>query len=928
MRLLFYLFTVALLTSFVFPQEQSLPIDPAVKIGKLSNGLTYYIHKNGKPENRCELRLVVNAGSVLESDEQKGLAHFVEHMAFNGSKNFKKNELISYLESIGVKFGPDLNAYTSFDETVYMLQVATDNKDILSKAFLVLHDWAVGLSFDSTEVEKERGVISEEWRLGRGASARMMDKQFPILFTGSKYAERMPIGDIDVIKNFKHQTLIDFYKTWYRPDLMAVIAVGDFNPEDIEVLIREKFAGIESYNDKKERIIFDVPKHSETLYAIASDKEWVYSNLAIYTKQESKPTKTVADYKERIISSLFTSMINERFSEILRLPDPPFIQAGFRQGRFVKSADVNYLFAAVNDGEISKGMETLLREAERVRAFGFTQTELDRHKQIRLRAVEQQLAEKDKTESSNIIGGYVSHFLNNTPILGIDTSYKLYSEIIPVISLADVNKLAPELLASENRVVLVSVPEKENLPKPTEAELNNVLEKVSTEKLSAYEDKVQSEPLVSNIPIKSSISKETQNQNLGISELTLQNGIKIILKKTDFKNDEVIIRAFSPGGNSLIDDKDYIAAMTTNALISESGLGKFTKNELTKYLSGKIIRLNPFISTYSEGISGNCSPKDIETLLQLVYLYFTSPRIDSSAYLSYRSKIKTMLTNYGNDPQSVFYDTIGYALNNYHFRSRPTSLSLLDEMNMSVSENFFKDRFADASDFTFLFVGNIEPESLKPLLEKYIGGLPCINRNENWEDIKMTNPEGFVEKIVYKGLEPKSMVSISYTGEFDWSRENEYKFESLMDVINIRLREVIREEKGGTYGIKSGFELNRIPKSVYTVTISWGCNPERVDELIEAMNQTIDSIKTYGINEETLNKVKETQKRSRETNVKRNSFWAGLLYNFYLYGDNPELVLNYNKWIEELSLDDIKTFAKTYLKGNNEFKAILYPEKK
>ncbi|MHC1736450.1 MAG: M16 family metallopeptidase [Ignavibacteriaceae bacterium] len=911
-----------------FAQHGKLPIDKRVKIGTLSNGIKYYIQENKKPEKRCELRLVVNAGSVLENDDQKGLAHFVEHMAFNGSKNFRKNELIGYLESIGVKFGPELNAYTSFDETVYMLQVPTDKQEIVTKAFLVLQDWASGLSFDSVEIEKERGVITEEWRLGRGANMRMLDKQLPVIFKNSKYAERLTIGDINIIKNFEHQTLKDYYRDWYRPDLMAVVAVGDFDAVEIEKMIRENFEGIKSPKLLRVRELYTVPKNKETLFAIASDKEATNSVISIYNKHEAKPTTTIEDYKEDLITSLFSGMLNMRFQELTRLPNPPFIQARAGNTNLVKTVEAFSLAAAVKEGEIEKGLETLLREAERVRLHGFTETELARLKTILLRRDEQMLAEKDKQESSNIIGKYINNYLYDNPIMGEDDSYELNKKLFAEITLEEVNKIAAGFLTTENRVVMVSIPEKESTPLPTEEGLTSIIEKIGTEKIEPYKDFVQNQPLVKDIKSTGKIEKETGNEKLGYTEWKLSNGVRVILKRTDFKNDEIMLRAFSPGGNSLVDDKDYISAITTGGLIDESGLGKFTKDELLKLLAGKIARVTPFINSNFEGMSGNCSPRDLETFLQLIYLYFTEPRIDSIAFVSFTTKTSNYLQNLSNDPQSAFSDTLSVTLSNYHFRNRPWTPELLNEMDLNVSKNFFKERFGDASDFTFLLVGNIDPNESRGLIEKYLGTLPSLNRNESWKTIIINRPEGIVEKNITKGIEQKSSIGVVFHGEIEWSRENEYKFESLVDALNITLREVIREEKGGTYGIRVTPSISKVPKSEYTINISWGTNPGRVDELTEALFKTIDSLISYGPGTETLNKVKETQRRTRETRIKQNAFWVGMLFNYLMYKDNPELILEYNKWVDQLTTDDIKESAGYYLDKNRFIKIVLYPEKK
>jgi len=910
-----------------YSQNEKLPVNPNVTIGTLKNGITYYIELNKKPEKRAELRLVVNAGSVLENDNQKGLAHFVEHMAFNGTQHFKKNDLINYLESIGVKFGPELNAFTSFDETVYMLQVPTDSQAIVKKAFLVLEDWAHWLSFDSSEIEKERGVITEEWRLGRGAQMRMLDKQLPIIFKNSKYADRLTIGDINTIKTFAHPTLTQYYHDWYRPDLMAVIAVGDFDKAEIEKLIKEHFENIPAPAQERKRELFPVPPNKGTLFAIASDKEAMYSTVSLYYKQNVVQTSTINDYRKTIVHQLFASMFNERLRELTQLPDPPFAFAIAGRGRMVRTANVNFLQAMVKDNGSNRGLEALLREAERVREYGFTQSELDRHKKSLLRQIEKQKDEKDKTESASLIWELVNNYLEDEPIPGIENEYQLMNELVPGIKLDEVNNLSGELLSTDNRVVLVNVPEKESVKIPTEEELQKVLAKVSKEKVAAYEDKTLEQPLVKSLPKTGTVVTETKDEKLGLTEWKLSNGIKVIVKPTDFKNDEITFTAFSPGGSSLVDDATFKASNDAVSILSEAGLGAFSLNELQKALSGKVASASPYIDNYSEGLNGGCSPKDAETMFQLIYLTFTAPRYDSTAFLSYKAKMKAYLTNYSNEPRVAFNDTLMVTMSNYHPRIRPWNLARLDEMDLKKSFNLFKERFADASDFTFIFAGNIDLPAFKTMTEKYLGALPDLHRNETWRDIHVTDVNSKIEKVVKKGIEQKSTVAIAFPSPFEWSRKNEYLMESLIDVVNIRLREVVREDKSGTYGVSVYHQFYRIPKAKVTINISFGCDPKRVDELTKTVYSVLDSLKNFGTTPETIAKVKETQKRQREINLKRNRFWVGVVSNYVMNDENPDQMLDYSSWVVQLTNDDIKAYAKEFLNAERSVKVVLLPEK-
>jgi zinc protease len=906
--------------------NRPLPVDSKITIGKLENGLTYYIRENRKPENRAELRLAVNAGSVLEDDDQQGLAHFVEHMAFNGTKNFAKQEIVDYLESIGMRFGPDINAYTSFDETVYMLQAPTDRAEILETAFQILEEWAHHVTFDSTEIEKERGVVVEEWRLGRGANARMLDKQLPILFHESRYAQRLPIGQKEILETAPREAFTRFYQDWYRPDLMAVVAVGDFDKTIIEKLIQEHFSKLEAPKTQRERALYPVPDHSETLFAIASDPEAANTSVSIYFKQNVPEQQSHAAYRELLIENLYNSILNNRLEELLQTAEPPFLYGFSSKANFIRPKNFYFLGAAVKEDGVAKGLETLLTEALRVRRHGFTQTELDREKTEMLRAIEQAYNERDKTESDNYAAEYLRNFLENEPLPGIEYEFELYQKFLPTIELAEVNRLASEWITDGNRVVLVSGPEKEGVVIPAESELSAVFESVKQREIPPYVDAVSDQPLVSSPPAPGQISEEKIIPELGVTEWRLSNGVRVILKPTDFKNDQILFTAFSPGGHSLISASNYIAAVTASSLIQEGGLGGFDQIALQKKLAGKIVNVSPWINELQEGLSGNASPQDVETMFQLIYLYFTAPRKDSTAFLSFQSRIKGFIRNRGASPEAAFQDTIQVTMANYHFRARPWTEALLDEMNLETSFNIYRDRFADASDFTFIIVGNFNPDELKPLAATYLGGLPSIQRHESWKDVGMDPPAGVVAKEVKKGLESKSRVSIVFSGNFKWDRQSRFDLNAMTSVLEIKLREVLREDLGGVYGVGVWASTARYPEEEYSINISFGCAPERVEELTGTVFQQIDSLRTFGTTEKYLAKVKEIQRRKRQTDLKENSFWLNSLRAYYQYQENPLEILNYDQLIENLSLAAIPQAAQRYFNKENYVKVVLLPE--
>ncbi len=908
--------------------EQKIPVDKNITTGKLDNGLKYYIRVNKKPEDRAILRLVVNAGSVLEDKDQQGLAHFVEHMGFNGTKNFKKHELVDYLESIGMKFGPEVNAYTSFDETVYMLDVPTDSAEMLGKGFQILEDWAHNVSFEDDEIDKERGVIVEEWRLGRGARARIMDKQYPVIFKNSMYAERLPIGKMDIVKNFRHNTLRRFYKNWYRPDLMAVVAVGDFNKENIRQLIEKHFSNIKNPADERDRKYFQVPDNKGTLFTIATDPEATQNNVSIYFKHDVETETMLKDYRKGIVEALYNGILNERLRELSQKADPPFLYAYSGSGRFIRTKDVYVLSAVVKDGGIERGLEAMLTEAERVKQHGFTQSELERQKSAMLRSMEKLYNERDKTESSRLASEYIRNFLNDEPIPGIEYEYEAYKNLLPGITLNEVNKLAGEWMTENNRVVAVGVPEKKDVPVPTKEDLAGVFKKVEESKIAAYEDNVENVPLVKKIPSGSKIIDEKQIDNLGVTEWKLANGVKVVLKPTEFKNDEVLFRGFSEGGSSLVPDDEYIPALTSSALINQSGVGKFDETTLRKMLSGKVVNVSPYIGELSEGIRGSASPKDLETMFQLIYLYFTQPRLDSSSYLSYETRLKSYLANKNLSPEGAFQDTLQVTLAQYHPRREPWTEKTLSKMNLDESLKIYKNRFADASDFTFVFVGNFDKQKIKPFIETYIGGLPSIHRIEHWKNLHIDPPKGVITKEVKKGIEPKSMVNVTFTGPYEWGYQNNYELESMRTVLDIKLREILREEKGGTYGVRVSATGQKVPDQEYNISIMFGCSPARVNELVSSLFNTIDSLKTIPVDDIYLTKVKETQKRNWEVEQKENGYWLNTLQKYYFYNLDLSQILKIESRINSLTKDDIMKTAGKYLNGKNYVKVVLYPQKK
>lgn len=904
-----------------------LPFDSLVVTGTLNNGLRYYIRNNHKPEKRAELRLVVNAGSVLEDDNQRGLAHVLEHMAFSGTAHFKKQELLNYLESIGMRFGPDVNAYTSFDETVYMLELPTDTLQDLKQGFQILEDWAHLLSFDDSEIDREKKVVIEEWRLGRGADARLRDKQFPILFKDSRYAERLPIGEVKILESFDHDLVRKFYKDWYRPDLMAVIAVGDFDVEMVRQMIVSHFEKLTNPEKERAREFFPVPDHDQTLYAVATDSEATNSGLGIYYLHDTLPQWRHGDYRRQLIEALYNGMLNFRLGELSRQADPPFIYGYASSTRLVRTKAADILGTSVKDNGMIRGLKAILQEAGRARKFGFTKTELDRQKSEMLSGIENAYSERDKTESSSYASEYIRNFLNGEPSPGIPYEYRMYESYIPAVTLDEVNALSATFMPPKDRVIGEDGPAKAGVSIPNEAVLRPVLDSAAQMEVTRYIDTVSNTPLMTGPPNPGTIVEEHSRSDIGVTEWKLSNGIRVILKPTDFKNDEIVFNSFSPGGTSLAPDSIYIPAVTSTQVVDQGGLDGMNLVALEKKLAGKIASATPYIDELFQGISGNSSVKDMETMFQLIHLYLTEPRKDSSAYLSWKTRARGMLENRSSSPEAAFQDTIQATLGQHHLRRLPWNLQTLDRTNLQESYDFYKDRFADPGRLTFFFVGSFKLDSIKPMVLEYLGSLPSLHRNDNWRDIGVHLIHGVIEKTVKRGIDPKSQVNLYFTGPFEWSMRNRFAVSMVAEVLRIKLRESLRQDLGGTYGVGVGGGSWKDPKPVYNMMISFGCDPSRVDEMIKATFAVLDSVKQFGLPESYLEKVREIQRRERETGLKQNNFWLSSLEFYYEHNEDPIQIIQLDERLKWLTVDFIRDAARQYFDTTTYFKAVLMPEK-
>lgn len=909
--------------------NQKLPNDPAVKVGKLDNGLTYYIRKNAKPEKKVDLRLVLNAGSILENERQLGLAHFMEHMVFNGTQSFPKNQLIDYLQSIGVKFGQHLNAYTSFDETVYFLPLPSDDPQKLDNGFKILEEWAFKANLENKDIDDERGVVIEEYRNRLGANNRMMRNYLPKLMYNSHYANRLPIGTLENLQNFTYDDIKSFYKDWYRPNLMAVIVVGDIDINEMEQKIKKHFGPYKNPSNQKERKYYDLPNHKETFVSINTDKEASNSSVQIYYKdlEESKPTLTVADYKNDLIDGLFSTMLNTRLNELTNSENPPFVYGySFHGGTYAKNKEAFQSYAMTAEDKQIEAIRTLAIENERVKRHGFTQSELDRAKAQYLAQYEKAYNDRDKNNSSSYLGTYQNNFLEGDAFPSIEYAYDLVKQLLPSVTLADVNNLINGYIKDENRVVILTGPEKENLKTPTEKDVLNALD-VSKIDIAPYEDATVAESLIRSEIKPGKVVKTTKNDAFGSTTLELSNGAKVTYKKTDFKNDEILFAGRSFGGFNLLDNETYKSIHLATDAVTTAGIAGMDQNALTKFKSGKLFNVNAFVGGATEGFSGSATPKDLEYLFQSVYAYFTDLNYDEKTYLSEMNKTKSYMANMIAVPEVFFQKEVSdftYGHNDRYTGVIPTEEDW-NNTDYKKAYEAFKNRFADASDFEFFFVGNIDDKVIKEFSEKYIASLPALNRKETFKDSGIKPIEGIHRKDVFKGTEDKATVRITYQGDTTYSEKENLAIQALGEILTLRLTEELREKEGGVYSPGAYGTLNKIPSGSYVFATGFPCSPDNADKLIEITLAEIEKIKKDGPLASDLDKFKEGEMTDYQKGIKENRYWLNAFVESFNNQTPVEKALEFEKNLKALTAKDIQNAANKFL-TKNRIISVLKPE--
>ena len=921
-------------------QMPPIPVDPAVRIGKLDNGLTYYIRHNEYPEHVANFYIAQRVGSIQEEESQRGLAHFLEHMAFNGSENFPSKPegkgIIDYTRSLGVEFGSDLNAYTSIDQTVYRVcDVPTKRATALDSCLLILKDWSNGLLLEADEIDKERDVVHNEWRLGEGPSQRMITRALPKMYPGSKYGLRMPIGLMSVIDSFKPATLRAYYHKWYRPDNQAIIVVGDVDVDHIEAKIKELFGGIKVDANAPKVVAETVPDNNEAIYIFEKDKEMQMSQVMIMMKHDAVPEEEkgnigylVQDY----LTSVIARMMNLRLSEMTQEENCPFFQAYADDGQYLlsKTKDCFELIGVPKEGKDMETLQTLYREAKRVREFGFTATEYARAQADYLSALEKQYTNRDKRKNAEFGDQYRDNYLSNEPIPPLDVLYPMMQQIAPNIPVAAVNQMIPELISAtdSNLVVMEWAQEKEGKVYPTEQNMATAIAAARAEKVEAYVDNVKDEPLVDATKIKAGkIVKESENNVFGYKELQLSNGATVILKKTDFKDDEIQMQAFAKGGKSLYGSADYTNLKVFDEVIGYSGIGNFSSNELTKALAGKEVNADATLGNTRQYVTAHSTPKDIETMMQMQYLYFTAINKDDKQFQNLMTTLDMSLKNKSLNPQAVFTDSLKNTIYSHNPRFANIQVEDLKDINYDRILEIAKDRFKNAGQFTFVFVGNFDEQTLRPLIEQYVASLPATKQKaEDFKEVVTFAKGKVINNFKVKTESPKATAFEYWHAEMPYTLENQVKIDAVGQILSMIYLKTIREDESAAYscGASGAFNLSS-HQPIAALQAYCPMNPDKQEVAVRLLHEGIAKMQK-AVDADQLNKAKEYMLKQFDVDAKKNGFWINTITAFKDYG--IDFYTDYKKTVESLTVDNVRDFLNKFLKSGNHIEVIMTPESK
>ena len=891
-----------------------IPLDPTVTTGTLPNGLTFMIRRNDQPAKRVALRLAVKAGSLDEADDQQGLAHFLEHMAFNGSAHFKPGELVSYFEASGARLGPHVNAYTSFEETVYMLELPTDSKELVEKGLVALADFAGGMTLDPDQVDKERGVVVEEWRGRLGAGSRVRDQQIPYLYGQSRYAQRLPIGKPEILRSAPAARLRAFYDTFYRPEKMAVIVVGDIDPRAIETALRTAFEPLSARAPAASRPDASVPLAPELAVGVVTDPEVTQSSVQYIRRRPSDQSRLVRDYRRSLVESLADRMFNARFGELMRKPDAPFLGAGVGGGGLTPDVDTYSLSARVPEGGIAAGLTAIVAEGRRVQQFGFTASELDRARRSMLSFYERAYTERTKTESGSYASEYVALFLSAEPSPGIEYEYRLVQQVMPTISLDEISTLVRSRLDVQSRVVLATAPEKSGVPKPSEAELRAALRAADAQPLTAWADETGAAELLKNKPKPGTVTARRELPDLGVTIVRFDNGVEAWLKPTDFKNDQILFSMYAPGGTSLAPASDFVQASLATSYVGLSGAGGHTATELEKLLAGKRASASPYIALSTHGFNGSASPGELETALQLLYLQFTAPGDDPQAFSLLQRQLTAMVANRGRNPGEVFGERLEAINTSNHYTSQPLTPELVGTIDRGKLISYYKTRFANAADFTLFVVGAFQVDAAVPLLAQYVGSLPSTgSRGAQFKDLAIRFPASIEKAVIEKGQEPRSQTVISFFADPSPDPNEQEKLVAATSVLQTSLRDMLREELGQTYTVSVGLSQQLPQRGDGYVEVSFSAAPENITAMADRVLAEVKRLQQQGPSEDLTNRAKEAAKRGYETALRQNPYWLRRLQTIHLLGGEPGEILTRTARIDAVSPAELQRTFRTYL---------------
>lgn len=909
---------------------QPAPLDPAVRIGKLANGMTYYIRHNEEPKERASFYMIQNVGALLENDDQNGLAHFLEHMAFNGTKHFPGKGIINTLEKHGVQFGRNINAYTSTGETVYNLSdIPVKHEGLIDTCLLVLNDWSDYLLLTDEEIDAERGVISEEWRTRRNAGFRMQRQFLPVLLNGSKYMNRDVIGDLDVIKNFKYETLRNFYHDWYRTDLQAIGIVGDIDVDIVEQKVKDLFSKIEPIENPQKREFYEVPDHQEPLYVLASDKEADSYSVSLYIKHNApKPAEKNLNYlREQTIQTLFSMMTRERINELLQKGVPPFINGSIGYGGLVQGYDILAISATAKPDQDSIAFSSIYTEAQRVYQHGFTSGELDRAKTNLLTSIESRYKQRDKINNDDFAMDFKNNYIDGEPITSIEFDWEFAQKILPTISAEEVSAMAKQWFIPGNRVIVVKGPDKPEAKHLSKEEALSIISKIENSKIDPYVDQAVSSNLISKELKGSKVIKTKELPEFGAIEWTLENTAKVVFRKADYEKDQVTLLAFSDGGSSKIENDNMASATMLTSFMGAFGVGDYDATALKKALTGKKVSMNMGLPDLSETFNGSSTPRDFETMMQLLYLEFENPRFDKEAYDALLGRYKAYVANMANNPQKIMNDSLTLILTCKNPRIKLLNPELFDELSMEQMEKIYRDRFADAGDFTFIIVGNIDKDTAKIMAEKYIGSLTNLPRKEEWVDRKIEHPKGKITREIEIPLEvKKATVSINFNADMEYNPKQNLLFSVFRDILNLRYTEEIREKEGGTYGVRVSAGSSKFPKEEKSLSLTFDTDPEKAQHLKSIVYSEIDKIAANGPTSEDLDKAVKNIQKNREQSKLHNNYWLQALNTFYEYSVNTDAPENFEQILEKMTTNQVQQLVKSFLEKADVVDIIFKPK--